>query len=758
MAIPDGDLPPQTMTIPPPTPPRTNVRGLRDHWRNDLIAGFSVALVAIPLALGIATAAGAPAISGLISVFVAGLLTTFLRGSHVAINGPGNSLIVLVALAFSTFGGSGGFRHVLGAIVVAGGLQIVFGLLRLGRLGDLIPGAVIQGLLASIGLIIVGKQLHVLVGRHASATNALDVFRELPTSVSMMHPFVAAIGVLSFAILVIHPLLNSKWIHFVPAPLWVVSLAVPLVWGLNHLQPQIIEALGRGFPIEEELLVSIPERLTSSMVRPDFSRIREPGFWGVVMTIALVSSIENIVSVKAVDRIDPFGRTSRLDRDLVAMGLSTAVAGMLGGLPVLTVVARSSVNLNHGAKTGWSNFFQGVITLLLILLASPVIRQIPDAALAAVLVYTGAKLAGPHVVEEAIRRGPEHLLVLALTLAATLNWGLLPGLAVGLATEFTCHLVILGMPARESLHRLRRSSVETIHEEGGPYLLRVQGIANFLTLRRLRRALETLSNAHHVIVDFAPATLADNAVLEYVNEFGRKYVNAHRGARFDVIGLERHRALADHPDALHVMERPLRERRLTQRQQSILEMAESRGWTFDRARDWRPLHLSEFQFFRQHPIEYRDTVVQGEHTINGEPVKWTLSDVTFDEGIVLPEVYHTTTLVISLPFDVPSLILEKEEVLDRVLAFAGFQDIDFEHFTRFSRRFVLKGPDEESIRRMMSPVVLDFFEKEEEVYHLESNGRELVVFKFFRLSSPHEIEQMLGFSRRLLELLAEERR
>ncbi len=162
-------------------PPRTDLRGLARFWRDDLIAGFSVALVALPLALGIATAAGAPPISGLVSVVIAGVLATFLRGSHLAINGPGNSLIVVVAVGLATFGDDrGAFAHVLGAVVVAGGLQVALGLFRLGKLGDLIPAAVVQGLLSAIGLMIVGKQAHVLFGGSAPHASPIDVFRALP--------------------------------------------------------------------------------------------------------------------------------------------------------------------------------------------------------------------------------------------------------------------------------------------------------------------------------------------------------------------------------------------------------------------------------------------------------------------------------------------------------------------------------------------------------------------------------------------------
>lgn len=740
-------------------PPETDLRGLRDHWRNDLIAGFSVALVALPLALGIATAAGAPPISGLVSAIVAGVLGTFLRGSKVAINGPGNSLIVIVASAFAAFGGGPeAFPHVLGAVVVSGALQVLFGMLRFGKLGDLVPAAVIQGMLAAIGLIIVGKQAHVLFGGSSSGGSPIEVFEALPRTIAHASPAATVIGLLSVVILVIHPRMKAKWIHFVPAPLWVVAASLPIAVAFEQLEPEITATFGRPFHLGPEGFVSIPDDLLGSLVHPDFSRIGEPGFWFVVLTFTLVSSIENIVSVKAVDKLDIYRRRSNLDRDLVGMGLATITSGFLGGLPVLTVIARSSVNVNHGAKTGWSNFFAGAMLLVSVALLGSMIQEIALAALAGILVYTGYKLAAPHVIEDTLRKGPDHFLVFAITLTATLFWGLLFGIAVGLAAELMSHLLILGLPPREALQRLRETTVETIHEEGGPYTLRVRGVANFLNLPRLKRALEEVSGGARLIVDFGPAMLVDNTLLEHCHEFGRRYERQHELGYFEIVGLEAHRAIGDHPDALHAQERGKRDLRLTPRQRRIAEAAEARGWIFDARRDWDPTHLDDFHFFRVHPIEYRDTTVWGTLDLAGQETELKVSDVTFDEGALVGEVYRTTTLLLRLPFEMPELILEKEEILDRAFELAGFQDIDFKHFTGFSRRFVLKGPDEAAIRDFMTPELLGFFEKED-VFHLESTGTALVIFKSsMRLATAGEIDEMIGFADRLGQLLAQRAR
>ena len=731
--------------------PRTNLTGLRDHWRNDVIAGFSVSLVALPLAIGIAMAGGAPPIAGLVSVLVAGFLATFLRGSHVAINGPGNSLIVIVAAALSTFDGADAFPHVLGAVVVAGGIQIAFGVLRLGKLGDMIPGSVIQGMLAAIGLIIIGKQLHVLMGTTAQSSNAIDAFLELPQSIAAMNPLVAFIGVISLVVLVVHPRIDRKLVHFIPAPLWVALIAIGLDLAVAALLPHV--AVFRQFPIGEALVVQVPADLLGSLMHPDFSRVSSAGFWTVVVTITLVTSIENIVSVKAVDKLDPYRRPSNMDRDLVGMGVSTIASGFLGGLPVLTVIARSSVGLNHGARTGWANFFQAVALLLMIVLLAPVLSLLPLGALAAILVYTGYRLTRPKVIRETLAKGPEYFLVFCATIYATLSWGLLQGIAVGIATEVGAQLVILGFSPRDWTRRVFGTAVESIEDD--PLLLRVTGVASFLSIGRMRRALDGIGEASHVIVDFSGALLVDHTMLDYTHERGRRFVRDAEGRVFDVIGLEAHRALSDHPDALHAL--PLRERGLTKRQERIRDWAAEHEWEFEHRRDWEPRELERFRFFAAHSVEYRDAEVRGRLELDDDEVDFALFDLTFDEGGLVPDVYHTTAVRLELPVDLPDMVLEKEELLDRVLERVGYQDAGMHHFTKMSRKFVVKGFDREALEALMTPELVTFLEGETE-YHLEIAGRDLLVFKHLRLASPPEVETMLDFSRRLVQQLMLQRK
>lgn len=740
------------MSGPPPHhTPETGWAGLKANWRNDLIAGFVVSLVALPLSLGIAVAGGAPPMAGLLSAIFGGLLTTFFRGSHIGINGPGNVLIVITLVALHTLGGEGTFATFLAASVFAGTIQVLMGLAKLGKIGHAIPGSVIHGMLAAIGVIILSKQLHVAVGRKAPSGSALHALEAIPESLLHLNPYVACIGVFSLCIILIHPRIENKLIHFIPAPLWVLILSVPAAYFFDLYNPRVVTLLDYTFEVTPQHLVQLPPNLTDSLIQPDFSRMGEGSFWVVVAMLTIVLSLEDLAIVKAVEKLDPYRRPSDLSRDLIGIGLSTIAVAFIGGLPVITVIARSSVNANHGAKTSWSNFAHGAFLLAFVLLLPGLIQLIPLAALAAILVYTGYQLTSPRVFQNVAQHGIEQLLVFCVTILATLVEGIMTGIFAGMAFNLILHLAKSGMSLRDSLRAMVSPTIDVVHERHEGYYVRTHGLMNFLTLLPLRSRLNELPAVAHLILDFHNTQLVDHTILEFVRDFRRRY--QQDGGVFDIVGLDVHLASSDHPTALHTLARPQRESRLTRRQQDLRDLAEGYGWSFDPTIHWDAEELSPFQFFETRPIEYRNNVITGE-LVPG--IKWEISDITFDEGALhAAEVYHTTIGVIHLPTALPDFTLEKEEFFDRLLEFAGYRDIDFKLFPKFSSKFLLKGDDEEELREFFTEERLNFFEQEE-VYHLESRGSRLLVFRYLRLGGSTELGRMVTFCRRLVQVLAGE--
>ncbi len=736
---------------PPHHPPENGWAGLKANWRNDLIAGFVVSLVALPLSLGIAVAGGAPPMAGLLSAIAGGLLTTFFRGSHIGINGPGNVLIVITLVALNTLGGEGTFATFLAAAVITGVIQVLMGLTKLGKIGHAIPGSVIHGMLAAIGVIILSKQLHVALGRKAPGGSAIHALETIPESLLHLNPYVACIGALSLFIILIHPRLDNKLVHFIPAPLWVLILSVPAAYSFDLYTPRAVTLLNYTFEITPEHLIQLPPNLTDSLIRPDFSHMGEPSFWVVVALLTVVLSLEDLAIVKAVEKLDPYKRPSDLNRDLIGIGLSTIAVAFIGGLPVITVIARSSVNANHGAKTSWSNFVHGAFLLAFVLLLPGLIQLIPLAALAAILVYTGYQLTSPQVFRKLAQHGIEQLLVFCVTILATLVEGIMMGIFAGMAFNLALHLAKSGMSWRDNLRAIIKPTIDVVHERDGGYYVRTHGLMNFLTLLPLRSQLSKLPAGAHVVLDFHKTELVDHTILEFVHDFRRRYEQAD--GVFDIVGLSVHEASSDHPTSLHTLARPQRETRLTHRQQDLRDLAETYGWGFDPTVDWDAEALSDFQFFETRPIEYRNNAITGE-LLPG--LQWEISDITFDEGALhAAEVYHTTIGVIHLRTTLPSFTLEKEEFFDRLMEFAGYRDIDFKLFGKFSSKFLLKGANEEELQEFFTPERLSFFEQEE-IYHVESNGSRLLVFRYLRLGGANELGHMVTFCRKLAQVLAGE--
>ena len=341
--------------------------------------------------------------AGVLSAIIGGVVTTFFRGGHLTINGPAAGLIAailggLVALDYN-------INYVLAAIVVAGGIQILLGVFKLGRFAKLLPSSVLHGILAAIGVIIIAKQAPYALGTTSDADtvigNLLDIFYKLPDA----NPFVFIVALAGILILVFYKKTSNKIIRAIPAPMWVLLLALPLVFGFDFFTEHSISFLGKSYGVGPKLLIDIPEDPLDCIMHPDFGMIGTMAFWLTVLSITTIASIVTLASARAVDKLDPYKRTTNLNKDLIGVGISTMVSGALGGLPITSVIVRSTVNVNNNAKTKWSNLYHGIFLILFVLILAPVLRSVPLAALAAILVHTGFKLASPLVFKHAYDQG-----------------------------------------------------------------------------------------------------------------------------------------------------------------------------------------------------------------------------------------------------------------------------------------------------------------------------------------------------------------
>ena len=514
-------------------------------WRADIISGFLVFLIALPLCLGISTASGFPALSGIITAIVGGLVVTFLGGAPMTIKGPAAGLIV-IALGAVTDLGDGvdgslvGYQRTLAVIVVAGVLQAALGLFKAGKLGDFFPASVVHGMLAAIGILIIGKQLHFVFGVAPTAREPLALIAELPHSLMNFNPEVLFIAALSLLILYGWPLIRNPLIRKVPAPLVVIALSIPLAHFFDFADEHHYTFLGSDYADAPRLLVTISGSLASAITHPDFTRLLDATSLRYVVMFTLVGSIESLLSAKAIESLDPEKRRSNLNRDLVGVGIGNVIAGLLGGLPMIAEIVRSSANLNNGAKTRYANFFHGLFILMFVVSVPRLLHMIPVAALAAMLVYTGTRLASPAEFARTWKVGREQLLIFVTTIVVTVATDLLVGVAAGIALKLLVHRVN-GAPFRS----LFRANVG-VRIAGASARLTIHGSAVFSNYLGIKAKIDA-QTAHLIIVDLRQCAVVDHTVMEKLHETARAL--AAEGRRLSIRGLDDHRGLSLHPMA-----------------------------------------------------------------------------------------------------------------------------------------------------------------------------------------------------------------
>lgn len=518
--------------------------------RADVTSGFLVFLIALPLCLGIAMASGFPPVAGILTAIVGGLIATFLGSAQLTIKGPAAGLIVIALGAVQELGAGDpvlGYRRAIAVIAVAGAIQIVLALVRAGKFGAFFPSAVVHGMLAAIGVIIISKQAHTVLGVGPEARSPLALLAEIPHSISVMNPEICFIGALSLLLLFAMPMIPVPAIRKVPAPLVVLLAAVPLgVWfGLDHAHTYSFQ--GTEFEVGPQYLVQLPGSLVDAVAFPDFSAITAGISIKYIIMFTLVGSIESLLSAKAVDMLDPRRRHSNLDKDLLATGIGNVIAGAIGGLPMISEIVRSSANINNGARSRWANFFHGLFLLLFVALMPGLLQKIPLAALGAMLIYTGVRLASPREFVRTFQIGPEQLFLFVSTLVTALATDLLIGVATGVALKIVLH-VINGAPLR-SLFRARIT--EELGEEldgemqQRTLILRVQDAALFTNFLGIDRRLSTVDpGVHRVILDLSATRLVDHTTTEKLHHAVDDW--KREGRELLVRGLDEHRGFSKH--------------------------------------------------------------------------------------------------------------------------------------------------------------------------------------------------------------------
>jgi len=484
--------------------------------KNDLKAGLVVFLVALPLCLGIALSQGAPLLSGIISGVIGGLVVSSISKSKLSVSGPsaGHTTVVLASVL-----SLGSFEAFLLALCFAGIFQIIFGLIKAGIIGYYIPSAVIKGMLAAIGIILIIKQIPHFTGFDKDPegdegflqTDGQNSFSELINMASFISYPSLFIGIISVLILIVYQfkaVKNHKILNKMPAALVVVFVAI--------LLNDFFNSCFITFVIKPEHVVNLPSissfsDIKNNFIHPDFSAITNPKVYEVAFVIALVASLETLLSIEAIDKIDPANNKTPANRELIAQGVGNLTSGLLGGIPLASVIIRSAANVEAGGKSKKSSIIHGVLFIVTIFLIPGIIQLIPLSALAAILIFTGYKLTSPKIIKNVFRMGYDQAIPFVATILVMLLTDLLKGVAFGILVSA---FFILRNNYRFPFKMMQEKIEGRIH-----YFIKLSQNVTFLNKGKMMAALQTIPNGAKVYVDGNNATFIDKDILEVLSEF-----------------------------------------------------------------------------------------------------------------------------------------------------------------------------------------------------------------------------------------------
>jgi MFS superfamily sulfate permease-like transporter len=722
---------------------KSGFASLKKYWKDDLISGFMVSLIALPLCLGIAVASGVPPMSGLIAAIVGGLFMSRVTGSYVTISGPAAGLIVVNLGAVESLGQGdmlAGYKYALAAFLIAGLIQMVLGFLKVGKFGDFFPSAAVHGMLAAIGVIIIVKQLFVALDYTPEAGHGhgiLGAIIQIPEAFIHMNPEIALIALVSIFILVIHPYITFKPIKMIPAPMWVIICSIPFSHIFDLFHEHSYALIGYTHQLGPKNLVRLPDQVIQGIVLPDFGMSFTGIFWLAVLSISLVASLESLLSAQAVDTLDPYHRKSNLNRDVSAMGAGSALSGVIGGLPMISEIVRSSANIGNGGKTQWANFFHGGFLLLFLLFGKPIIEQIPLAALAAMLIHVGFRLASPSEFKHVYQIGKEQLLIFLTTLLTVLATDLIIGVLAGILMQVVIHLYY-GAP----LKFLFKSRFDYARDEerGTIYLQHSAIFSNYISLKS---EIERRREQGKLVIDFTHVNLIDHTFRTHLQELIQEW--KEEGKELTLANAEHLIPVSDHPLATQVKRDtlPIMEEKLTVHQRHLKNIASQNQWKFLSAKTISFDHFVGFSFGKNSRIVHAQNIISGKY----EGVRLIYSEIVYDQT---PDTRSAdsqlSALIIKPSTSMPVFTLEQEGVFDKVTDLAYRADIDFDAYPVFSDKFLLKGPDEEAVRDFFHAGIIRKVEQHPH-FHMESNGEAMILYRFDKAGDDLSISELIRFGK-----------
>ncbi|NOT74326.1 MAG: SulP family inorganic anion transporter [Cyclobacteriaceae bacterium] len=720
--------------------PKDGLEGLKQNFTADSLSGFLVFLLALPLSLGIAKASGFPAAMGVLTAMIGGIVVSIFQGGRLTIKGPAAGLITVCAGAVTDLGGLGmdnvsAVNLACGAIVVMSVIQFVFGMLKFGSFSDFFPHSAVHGMLAAIGVLIFAKQFPILLGVPGDLVKGLtpiQLYTHIPIFIANATPQIAMIGLLSLVIIFGLPMLGG-FFKKIPAPMIVLLIMIPLAAFLDFKTNHAAA------------LVTIGDFWGNVKFNASFAAIGTGVFWKYVLMFLFVNSLESLLTVKAIDGLDPYKRQSDYNKDLRALSLGNGISGLLGGLPMISEVARSSANVNYGGKTRWANFFHGLFLLVSMIVLIPLIEMIPTAALAAMLIAVAYRLASPKEFIGTYKVGPEQFVIFVVTIIVTVGEDLLLGVGAGILTKFLFH-IINGAPIK-ALFKADYS----VTESENSYLINVKGVATFSNFLGFKKLWSTLKPGKNIIFNFEQAKLVDHSFMDQLHHFEDSYHLT--GGHVSLTNLDHLNALSSHPLAARKVMKEAADKieiRLSPRQIALRKFANANEY------DFNSQHVRVASKYKDFPIQAGNKIRFEENVLSkyADFGKVEIADMTLIQGAgqAGSETHVTVVHISETDLPIPDFALEPESFGTKFSELMGGKDIDFAEFPEFSSKYYLRGEPESGVRSFFSESVVRFLENREEI-HIECHKHRLLIYKKLDLLDTHEIDFLEKYAEEFVQVI-----
>jgi MFS superfamily sulfate permease-like transporter len=727
-------------------------KNFKHHFRVDIFASFMVFLPALPFCLGASLAANVPILSGVLTAIIGGLFVSYLGGSNLTIKTPSLSVVAVIALSFQNLGNNfwmTGYQELITILLLAGVLQFLFAIFKIGEFLYTLPEAIIYGLLAVCGAYIILQQIPFLLGNYPRNLDFWSILVNIPYFIWQVEVDVLLVGLVSLVVMFSFSSIRYDFVPIVPAATIALLVGSLLAYYFDFSTFENYQSLYLPLIVNPFPYIWQPATFTF--------HIQKFWIWYYALVIALLGSLETILNLKTIDALDFYRRKSNLQRELIFTGIFNALGGIIGALPMVASLEYSATNVNSRAKTRFSGFSFGFLMLLVSLFFMPFFHNIPITVISGILVYHAYKLCSPSLFKSILYIGPYQLAMFITTIVSTLLGGILVGILIGYISSLLVYIRL-----KANYKHLFRIDAKVVDFGNNRFTIKIRSEALASNYLHLKKIISTLPKNAQIYIDFAKSKVVDYNFLELVYQHPYNYNN--QDGEIELQGLDDHKLLSKHPLSTRLLQPKIKGQNVEikdtfkERQLDVWGVATVNNSKFRPNMTYDGAKLQGFKFALGYEIKYRENKFTKNIIISDKKqnIKIEFFDVFFSKGIRMSEQnkFLSAFLITGFTEIIPDFSLTQENFISKVLQTVGYHDINFNDYPLFSEKFLLKGEEESQIRKFFTKTLIHFFENHTQ-FNVECVENRILVYTDMELMNRNEIEDGLQFSEALVKVISE---